>query len=64
MSTQPYIKGSRVHAEQLRMNYRGWNVYMCDVAGYPILRELTEQEANEIVDKINSGQISELKVLI
>jgi len=55
---QPYIPGAEVHSEQVTSKF--WNIFMVDVSGYPIMRNLSEEEAAKFVHNVNE-QLKESK---
>ena len=51
-NTQPYILGQQVYCEA--MTETKWNVYMVDIDGFPVMRDLTEEAAKFIVEVVNN----------
>ena len=51
--TQPYIYGKEVHSENLHDDL--WNIYMVGLGGLPIMRDMTKEAAEYLVDCINSN---------
>jgi len=61
MDTQPYIYGKEVHLENLNEDL--WNIYMVGLGGYPVMRDLSHEAAEFIVDCINSSVPKEEEVI-
>ncbi len=59
--TQPYIYGKEVHSENL--SDEEWNIYMVGLGGLPIMRGLTKEAAEFIVDCVNSSVPDEFTAL-
>ena len=51
--TQPYIYGKELHCENLHGDL--WNIYMVGLGGYPVMRDLSKEAAEFIVDSVNSS---------
>lgn len=59
--TQPYIYGKEVHLESLHGDE--WNIYMVGLGGFPIMRDLSKEAAEFIVDCVNSRVPDEFTAL-
>ncbi len=60
--TQPYIYGKELHCEELTSD--GWNIYMVGLGGFPIMRDLTKESAEFIVDCVNNNVPDEFTALV
>ena len=51
-NTQPYITGQQLYCEA--MTETKWDVFMVNVNGFPIMRDLTEESAKFVVEALNN----------
>ena len=59
--TQPYIYGKEVHYENLSGDF--WDIFMVGLGGFPIMRDLSKEAAEFIVDCVNSKVPDEFTAL-
>jgi len=59
--TQPYIYGKKLRCENLHGDL--WNIYMVGLGGFPVMRDLSKESAEFIVDCVNSKVPDEFTAL-
>ncbi len=61
-NTQPYIYGKELHFDNLAGDL--WNIYMVGLGGLPVMRDLSKEAAEFIVESVNERVPDEFTALI
>jgi len=59
--TQPYIYGKEIHC--VNLDHDLWCIFMVGIGGFPIMRDLSKEAAEFIVDSVNSNVPDEFTAL-
>ena len=59
--TQPYIYGKELDCENPSGDL--WNIYMVGLGGLPVMRDMSKEAAEFIVDSVNSNVPDEFTAL-
>ena len=60
--TQPYIYGKELHCESLAGDL--WNIYMVGLGGFPVMRDLSKEAAEFVVESVNNNVPDEFTALL